>query len=105
MSRNNALELLQELNQLSRLGGPPIVERRFLARLHQCLVARLADARGVFLFGGLANVPPLFWVWMVGLNALIGVACAVWFLRLGIEGAILVHAGADLVWHVLTQLG
>jgi hypothetical protein len=28
----------------------------------------------------------------------------VWYLRSGIGGAILVHFGADLVWHVLTQL-
>jgi membrane protease YdiL (CAAX protease family) len=57
----------------------------------------------IFLFGGLQNVPPLFWVWMVVLNGLIGIACAAWFLRAGIGAAILVHFGADLVWHVLSQ--
>jgi membrane protease YdiL (CAAX protease family) len=57
----------------------------------------------VFLFGGLDKVPPLTWVWMVSLNALVGVACAVWYLRIGIGGAILVHFGTDLVWHVLSQ--
>jgi membrane protease YdiL (CAAX protease family) len=55
-----------------------------------------------FLFGGLHNVPHLFWVWMVLLNALVGIACAVWYLRIGIAGAILVHFGTDLVWHVVS---
>jgi membrane protease YdiL (CAAX protease family) len=58
----------------------------------------------VFVFGGFGKVPPLFWVWMVSLNAFVGVACAVWYLRIGIGGAILVHFGTDLVWHVLSQL-
>jgi hypothetical protein len=58
----------------------------------------------VFLFGGLDKVPPLFWVWMVSLNAFVGVACAVWYLRIGIGGAIVVHLGTDLVWHVMSQL-
>jgi membrane protease YdiL (CAAX protease family) len=58
----------------------------------------------VFIFGGIGNVPYLFWVWMVSLNALVGVACAVWYLRSGIGAAILVHFGADLVWHVMSQI-
>jgi len=58
----------------------------------------------VFLFGGLHNVPPLTWVWMVSLNGLVGLACAVWYLRVGIGCTILVHFGADLVWHVVSQL-
>ena len=58
----------------------------------------------VFIFGGLHNVPRLFWIWMVSLNAFVGAACAVWYLRIGIGGAILVHFGTDLVWHVLSQL-
>jgi membrane protease YdiL (CAAX protease family) len=58
----------------------------------------------VFVFGGLDKVPHLFWVWMVSLNGFVGVACAMWYLRAGIGAAILVHFGADLVWHVLTQL-
>lgn len=58
----------------------------------------------VFIFGGFQNVPYLFWVWMIFLNAFVGVACAVWYLRIGIGGAILVHFGADLVWHVMSQL-
>ena len=58
----------------------------------------------VALFGGLARVPLLFWVWMILLNAFVGTTCAVWFLRSGIGAAILVHAGTDLVWHVLSQL-
>ena len=58
----------------------------------------------VFLFGGLTQVPLLFWVWLICLNSFIGVACAFWFLRIGIGGAILVHFGTDLIWHVLSQL-
>jgi membrane protease YdiL (CAAX protease family) len=57
----------------------------------------------VFVFGGLEKVPPLFWVWMIALNALVGAACAVWYLRSGIGAAILAHFGTDLVWHVLSQ--
>lgn len=57
-----------------------------------------------FIFGGLQNVPAFSWVWMLSLNGLVGVACAVWYLRVGIGGAILVHFGADLVWHVLSPL-
>jgi membrane protease YdiL (CAAX protease family) len=66
--------------------------------------AALHAPAAVFLFGGLQNVPHLSWVWMIALNALVGVACAVWYLRIGIGGAILVHFGADLVWHVASQL-
>jgi len=58
----------------------------------------------VFLFGGLNNVPPLSWVWMLAFNALLGIACAVWYLHAGIGSAILVHFGNDLMWHVVSQL-
>jgi len=68
------------------------------------LFAALHAPAAVFLFGGRHNVPHLFWVWMVSLNAFVGVACAVWYLRIGIGGAILVHFGTDLVWHVSSQL-
>ena len=68
------------------------------------LFAVLHVPAAVFLFGGVDKVPPLTWVWMVSLNALVGIACAAWFLRIGIGGAILVHFAADLVWHVLPQL-
>jgi len=68
------------------------------------LFGALHAPAAMFLFGGLQNVPHLSWVWMVALNALVGVACAVWYLRIGIGGAILVHFGADLVWHVVSQL-
>jgi membrane protease YdiL (CAAX protease family) len=68
------------------------------------LFAVLHAPAAVFLFGGLDQVPPLTWVWMISLNAFVGVACAVWYLRIGIGGAILVHFGTDLVWHVLSQL-
>jgi membrane protease YdiL (CAAX protease family) len=68
------------------------------------LFGALHAPAAAFIFGGLHNVPHLFWVWMVSLNAFVGFACAVWYLRFGIGGAILVHVGADLVWHVLSQL-
>src|SRR5262249_33798590 len=38
------------------------------------LFAALHAPAAVFLFGGLQNVPHLSWVWMVSLNALVGVA-------------------------------
>jgi membrane protease YdiL (CAAX protease family) len=68
------------------------------------LFAALHAPAAVFLFGGFQNVPQLSWVWMLSLNAFVGVACAVWYLRVGIGGAILVHFGTDLVWHVLSRL-
>jgi membrane protease YdiL (CAAX protease family) len=68
------------------------------------LFGALHAPAAVVVFGGVDKVPPLFWVWMVSLNALVGVACAVWYLRIGIGGAILVHLGTDLVWHVLSRL-
>jgi membrane protease YdiL (CAAX protease family) len=68
------------------------------------LFGALHAPAAVFVFGGLEKVPQLFWVWMVSLNALVGVTCAVWYLRSGIGSASLVHFGADLVWHVLSQL-
>src|SRR5262249_2599993 len=58
----------------------------------------------VFLFGGFHKVPSLTWVWMVSLNVLVGIACATWYLRVGIGSAILVHFATDLVWHVLAPL-
>jgi hypothetical protein len=45
-------------------------------------------------FGEFDKVPHLLWVWMVSLNALVGVACAVWHLRSGSGGTILVRFGA-----------
>ena len=68
------------------------------------LFAVLHVPAAVFLFGGFDKVPPLTWVWMVSLNAFVGIACAAWYLRIGIGGAILVHFATDLVWHVLPQL-
>ena len=68
------------------------------------LFAAFHAPAAVFLFGGFDKVPPFTWIWMVSLNALVGIACAAWYLRIGIGGAILVHFAADLVWHVLPQL-
>ena len=36
------------------------------------------STRRLFLFGGFDKVPPLTWVWMVSLNAFVGIACAAW---------------------------
>jgi membrane protease YdiL (CAAX protease family) len=58
----------------------------------------------VFLYGGLTNVPFVSWVWLVGLNGLMGAAFAVAYLRAGIAAAILAHFGTDLVWHVASQV-
>jgi membrane protease YdiL (CAAX protease family) len=68
------------------------------------LFAVLHVPAAVFLFGGFDKVPSLTWVWMVSLNAFVGIACATWYLRIGIGSAILVHFATDLVWHVLAQL-
>jgi membrane protease YdiL (CAAX protease family) len=68
------------------------------------LFAVLHAPAAVFLFGGFDKVPTLTWVWMISLNAFVGIACAAWYLRIGIGGAILVHFATDLAWHVLPQL-
>jgi membrane protease YdiL (CAAX protease family) len=68
------------------------------------LFAVLHVPAAVFLFGGFDKVPSLTWVWMVCLNVFVGIACATWYLRIGIGSAILVHFATDLVWHVLGQL-
>src|SRR5262245_33639491 len=67
------------------------------------LFGALHAPAAIFIFGGLHNVPHLFWVWMILLNALVGTCCAMEYLRVGIGGAILVHFGADLVWHVVAR--
>jgi membrane protease YdiL (CAAX protease family) len=58
----------------------------------------------VFLFGGLRSVPPASWIWLIGLNGLVGTAFALLYLRFGIGGAIVGHFGTDLVWHALSRL-
>jgi membrane protease YdiL (CAAX protease family) len=58
----------------------------------------------VMLFGGLAHIPPIAWVWLIGLNGLLGILYGICFLRLGIESAVMAHFGTDLVWHVATQV-
>ena len=58
----------------------------------------------VLLYGGVENVPPVSWVWLIGINGALGIAYAIGFLRAGIGCAILMHFGTDLVWHVATQL-
>jgi len=68
------------------------------------LFGALHAPAAAFLFGGLENIPSLSWVWIGVLNAIVGITCAVWYVRIGIGGAILAHFGADLVWHVVAQL-
>src|SRR5262249_31705984 len=68
------------------------------------LFAVLHVPAAVFLFGGFGKVPPLTWVWMVSLNAFVGIACAAWYLRIGIGGGILVPFSSDLVWDLLPPL-
>jgi hypothetical protein len=58
----------------------------------------------VFLFGGLQEVPPASWVWLIGLNGLLGITFGIVFLRYGVVCAILAHLGTDVVWHVANQL-
>lgn len=83
----------------------PSTKNTIMAVLTSSLIfGALHAPAAIFLFGGLANVPILFWIWMISLNAFVGVFCAVWYLRIGIGGAILTHFGADLVWHVMSQL-
>jgi membrane protease YdiL (CAAX protease family) len=59
----------------------------------------------VYLFGGLDEVPPIAWAWLIGLNGVVGVLFGAMFVRYGIGCAILAHFGTDLVWHVASQLG
>jgi len=58
----------------------------------------------VLLFGGLAQVPPLAWVWLIGLNGVCGATYGVIYLRYGVFAAIAAHLATDLVWHVASQL-
>lgn len=58
----------------------------------------------VVMFSGLGRVPALSWVWLIGLNGLVGLVCGTLFVRLGIEAAILGHLGCDLIWHVASTL-
>jgi membrane protease YdiL (CAAX protease family) len=100
-------EILCRLFLLSALLRLLPVSRNFTVLavgISALLFGALHAPAAVFLFGGLGNVPVLSWVWMISLNALVGVACAVWYLRNGIGTAVLVHFGTDLVWHVFSQL-
>jgi membrane protease YdiL (CAAX protease family) len=95
------LFLLSALLRILPVSGKSTVAAVAVSSL---LFGALHAPAAVFLFGGLQNVPPLAWVWVFALNALVGVACAAWYLRSGIGAAILVHFGADLVWHVASQV-
>lgn len=54
----------------------------------------------VALYGGLAAVPAMAWVWVISLNALAGTVFAALYLRRGIGMAIAGHWFCDLAWHV-----
>jgi hypothetical protein len=58
----------------------------------------------IFLSGGLQEVPPVAWVWLIVLNGLLGITFGVVFLRYGIVCAILAHLGTDVIWHAASQL-
>jgi hypothetical protein len=58
----------------------------------------------VFLFGGLQEVPPESWAWLITLNGLLGVTFGLVFLRNGVVCAILAHLGTDVIWHAASQL-
>jgi hypothetical protein len=58
----------------------------------------------VYLFGGLQEVPPASWVWLIVLNGLLGITFGTVFLRSGVVCAILTHLGTDVVWHAASQL-
>ena len=58
----------------------------------------------IFLFGGIGRVPPLAWCWLISLNGMLGVAFGMVYVRWGIGAATIAHFGADLVWHVATQV-
>jgi len=65
----------------------------------------VAHAPGfVLLFGGLAQVPPLAWVWLIALNGVCGATYGVVYLRYGVFAAIAAHLATDLVWHAASQL-
>lgn len=95
------LFLLSALLRILPLSGKSTV---IAVAVSSLLFGALHAPAAAYIFGGLHHVPHLFWVWMIVLNAFVGVACATWYLRIGIGGAILVHFGADLVWHVLSRL-
>jgi hypothetical protein len=58
----------------------------------------------VYVFGGWQEVPLVSWVWLMGLNGLLGITFGVVFLRSGIVCAVLAHFGTDVVWHAAGQL-
>jgi hypothetical protein len=72
--------------------------------LSSLLFAAAHSPAFVFLYGGLASVPAVSWVWLISLNGLLGAAFGIVFLRGGILAAVLAHFGTDLVWHVASQL-
>jgi hypothetical protein len=93
-----ALSCLLRLSPAGRAGTAAAVGVSALA-----FAAAHAPAMA-FLFGGWQDVPPPAWVWLLGLNGLLGVTFGAVFLRYGIVCAILAHFGTDLVWHVASQL-
>src|SRR5262249_19240258 len=66
------LFLLSALLRLLPLSGKSTV---IAVAVSSLLFGALHAPAAVFIFGGLHHVPHLFWVWMIVLNALVGVAC------------------------------
>ena len=79
-------------------GGP--AARAAAIAISALAFAALHTPGMIFLYGGIEQTPPLAWVWVIGLNSLVGTAFGTQFLRHGIGAAILAHWCCDLVWHV-----
>ena len=58
----------------------------------------------VMLAGGLDQMSPLGWLWVIGLNGALGVVFGCAYLRGGIGCAIVAHFATDLVWHVASAI-
>lgn len=91
------LSLLRRILPVSRFST-------FLAISLSALIFGVLHTPGlIFLYSGFQNVPLASWVWVIGLNALVGSVYGILFMNFGIESAIAGHLGTDLVWHVLSQ--
>ena len=63
--------------------------------------AHLGTAMALYGVTTPADLPPMVIPMLVILNGVVGLVAGAAFLRQGLTGAVGVHLGADLVWHVL----